>query len=899
MGLSIGAKLGPYEITALVGAGGMGEVYRARDHRLGRDVAIKVLPDSVKSDPERLRRFEQEARAAAALEHPNILAVHDFQVTGETPYLVAELLEGRSLREVVDRGPLELRRAFAYAVEIVRGLAAAHARGIVHRDLKPENLFVLTDDRVKILDFGLAKAITPPDARSGTMPAATETNAPHTATGAIAGSAGYMSPEQIAGKPVDHRADLFAFGAVLLELVSGRRAFDGATTVERAYATLHDEPKGLADLDRTAPTLARIVRRCVEKDPARRFQSTQDLLFQLEQLDVRALAGPVTNELPPVPSKRALSVPVLVAFALVLVAVSAALGWVAASPPRRLALLDALALERITERAVLDSRQQLEGLPIPRLEGQPATFQRATFRRGDHEPARFAPDGRSLVHTGYFDGERPRVYATQLGMLEGRALTEPGTTLLSVSSTGEMAILVWPEHRKEPPILARAPLAGGAPRQVVEGAIAADWSPDGRELAVLISEKGRDRIEYPLGKRLIEAPSGRLGTEIRVSPDGQHIAFFNYPVPKDDRGTVEVVDLQGRHRELSGPWYSLRGLTWSADGREVWFGASERGTHYKVRAVDLAGTDRIVLEQAGPVRPQDVAPDGRVLLTVDRRTSVAFVGKPGEGPAVRDVTWLDYTVPMGLSADGRWLVFNEIAESAVNESIAYVRDLASRSDPVRLGEGMAWAISPDGKYVLISPKAPYEKLVLVPTGPGQPRELPRGDVSIVTLVEFLPGGAELVIQGEDREGETRLWRQSLSGGEPEHLAGPGYRLALRDASPDGRTLLVFDLDFRQFELSLATGKLTPVRGLEGNWPIQWTPDGRGLFVRDSLRSQRSAKASTFDRATGRLEPWRELVAPDPVGAHGVQQILVSRDASTFVYQVAQKLGELYVAEGLR
>ena len=281
MPLAAGTKLDGYEILGLLGAGGMGEVYRARDPALKREVAIKVLPSFVSQDPDRLRRFEQEAQAAAALNHPNILAVHQFGTFEGAPYLVSELLEGSTLRQLLQRGPLPVRKAIDYGVQIAHGLAAAHDKGIVHRDLKPENLFVAKDGQIKILDFGLAKLMQRQPDPDGIGPTQTKGTDP----GMVMGTVGYMSPEQVRGKPADHHADIFAFGAILYEMLTDKRAFQRSTSAETMTAILNDDPPGISQIVQTAPPgLQRVVHRCLEKNPEQRFQSASDLAFALEAL---------------------------------------------------------------------------------------------------------------------------------------------------------------------------------------------------------------------------------------------------------------------------------------------------------------------------------------------------------------------------------------------------------------------------------------------------------------------------------------------------------------------------------------------------------------------------------------------------------------------------------------
>lgn len=281
MALVPNTRLGPYVITAPLGAGGMGEVYKARDSRLGRDVAIKVLPTAFSADPDRLTRFEQEARAAAAPNHPNILAVHDVGQHGGAPYIVSELLDGETLRERLHGSALPVRKATEYAVQIARGLAAAHEKGIVHRDLKPENIFITADGRVKILDFGLAKLTEPALSGMSALP----TTLPHTEHGIVLGTIGYMSPEQVRGLQADPRSDIFAVGAVVYEMLSGARPFRGDTIADTMSAILKEDPLDLPAAERhIPPALVRIVDRCLDKSPSARFQSASDLGFALEEL---------------------------------------------------------------------------------------------------------------------------------------------------------------------------------------------------------------------------------------------------------------------------------------------------------------------------------------------------------------------------------------------------------------------------------------------------------------------------------------------------------------------------------------------------------------------------------------------------------------------------------------
>lgn len=445
MALETGARLGPYEILSSVGAGGMGEVYKARDLRLDRLVAIKIIRGGDSQDSEARVRFEHEGRLVAQINHPSVLVLHDFGVHEGAPYMVSEFLDGESLRSVVGRGPIPARRALEIARDVAEGLAAAHDKGILHRDLKPENILVTKSGHAKILDFGIAK-LTKPETLSDAHDAPT---APlQTAPGRLVGTAGYVSPEQVRGGEADSRSDIFALGAVVHEMLSGQRLFARGSAVESLNAILTEEPKELAQFGVTVPPFVeRTVRRCLEKDPARRFQSAHDLAFALESTDTNSRAtNPQGLDLP-LPRRSAQTILGLAGVvALALMSFAAAWWW----PGRRAA--------------------------FPAFE-----FHRLTYQPGDSMGgARFSPDGQTVVYDGRFGAGPGGVFTTRAGSQEFRSLDLPaGTQVMSISSTGELAIrLPDPSHGG---VLAQVPLAGGVPRPLVEAVDFADWSPDGRE----------------------------------------------------------------------------------------------------------------------------------------------------------------------------------------------------------------------------------------------------------------------------------------------------------------------------------------------------------------------------------------------------------------------------------
>src|SRR5438132_4655076 len=483
MSIAPGTRLGPYEVVAPLGAGGMGEVYRAKDSRLKRDVAVKVLPASLSSDPDRLRRFELEAESAGRLNHPNILAIYDIGMHEGAPYVVSELLEGETLRDRLSAGTLTVRRAIEYARAIATGLAAAHEKGIVHRDLKPDNVFVTADGRVKILDFGLAKLTQPDFGASDATGLATAS--PGTEPGVVLGTVGYMSPEQVRGAPVDHRSDVFSFGAILYEMLTGARAFRSDSAIEPMSAILKEEPAELSEAGRNvSPGLERIVRHCLEKNPALRFQSARDLAFDLESLS--EISSTATRALPARPARRRALLPILVGLGVLALAAGAYLAGIRTSRPR---------------------------LPV---------FQRLTFQNGTVFFARFAPDAQTIVYSASWDGGPFHLFSTRPGSAESRSLGLPPAYIASISRDGEMAVVLNPTGLAlGAGTLARVPLAGGAPRAILQDVRLASWTPDGKNLAVTRMVGGRQRVEYPVGKPIYETEG--FVNDLRVSPDGNRI----------------------------------------------------------------------------------------------------------------------------------------------------------------------------------------------------------------------------------------------------------------------------------------------------------------------------------------------------------------------------------------
>ncbi len=869
MTIAAGSRLGPYEVLSPIGAGGMGEVYRARDERLKRDVAIKVLPASYSQDVDRLRRFEQEAQAAGGLNHPNITSVYDIGTHEGAPYVVQELLEGETLRLALAGAKLSPRKTIDYALQIAHGLAAAHEKGIVHRDLKPENLFVTRDGRVKILDFGLAK-LTHSD--SGIGPESKlPTETAGTEPGVVMGTLGYMSPEQVRGAAADARSDIFSFGAILYEMLSGKRAFRGQSAADTMSAILREDPPDLMLTNAAVPPgVERLVRHCLEKSPEARFHSASDLAFQLEAISADSGIGGVSA---------------------------------AAGRPRRLSLktvvsLGLAAVVAVAAIAYFAGARFGFGRAAP-----PVSYQRLTFRRGDFVNARFAPDGQTVVYGATWDGQPLEIYQARPGGGE-LPLGLPGADLLSVSRKGEMAILLV--RRREGNqyfkvgTLARVPLNGGTPRELAEDVRAADWAPDGESLAVLREVQGKQRLEFPLGRVLYETFHPLYFP--RVSPDGNRVAFIEGEA--DKTWSVVVVDRSGARRVLSGGWTDWWNIAWSPDGKEVWFGGTKTGEASALYAVTLGGRQRALLEGPGTLEIHDVSKDGRVLLARVSFHSLTWGLAPGE-PRERDLTWLELSTVMDLSADGSVLLLNVGSESLGPGPLwgAFLRRMDG-SPAVQLGKPEARQLSPDGKWALAIQNGPPPRLLALPTGAGDVRTL-KGDFEWIGDARWTPDGKRVVAQAREKGHGNRLHSLDLEGGslrpiskENAVAATRGDYNVLSPVSPDGRLVAAVAPDGRVVLFPLDGGEPRPAPGLSRNEaPIQWSPDGRRLYAFD--RGSLPARVFTVDLDSGRREPVRELMPPDRVGVTDLASVRMTPDGKSYAYTGQQFLSDLYLVEGLK
>jgi eukaryotic-like serine/threonine-protein kinase len=864
MSLTSGKKLGPYEVQSSIGAGGMGEVYRARDARLERVVAIKVLPTSLSADRDRLQRFATEARAAAALNHPNILSIFDIGNDDGAPYVVSELLEGETLRERLRTGPLPIRKVVDYASQVARGLAAAHDKGITHRDLKPENLFLTSDGRAKILDFGLAKLTRPEAQGDGEDDATVQAN---TEPGLVMGTVGYMSPEQVRGKTADQRSDIFSFGAILYEMISGKRAFHGETAADTMSAILKEEVPELSETARNVPpALERIVQHCLEKNPTQRFHSAGDLAFALEALTEtsatsRSGAQPAMAQALDTESRRKFAA---VAGVIALAAATLGTGWW---------------LGRGSGASI------------------PPDYQQITFRTGVLGNARFTPDG-SIVYSASWEGGDDQLYMARTDENGSRELGLKNADLLSISKNGELAIrlnTVGYGGYAAAGTLARVPLSGGTPREMLDYVQDVDWAADGQNMAVVryVPETSHWRLEYPVGKALFDGINWISNP--KISPDGKSVAFADHEnVGGDDEGSVAMIGPDGHEKKLASKFVSIEGIVWSPAGDEIWFTASRGGSAINLHGVTPAGKERTIANVPGGMWLQDIR--NGVVLTIAHQIRVGIRGLAPGGKEERELGWFGWSLQRDFSRDGKKILFEEDGDGGGADYTVFLRD-TDGSPPVRIGSGVGRAISPDGKWVITQP-AKEGALALVPTGAGEMRTLTHDNISYRT-VRYMPDGKQLLAEGIEPGHGVRTYLVDINSGNAKPITPEG--LAGTYLSPDGHNIAVLGPDGKWGVWPLDGSGVRTIPELDSKYYVAgWAPDGTSLYAISNKQSDKTAKVYRVNMVTGKKEFWKEFGDQMPkTGIKGVGLPLLSGDGSAYAYVYSQALSVAYVVKGLK
>jgi serine/threonine protein kinase len=826
----INTNLNQYRITASIGSGGMGEVFRARDTRLNRDVAIKVLPKDFVAEGDRMRRFEQEAKTLAALNHPNVLTIHDAGVHEGAPYLVSELLEGKTMREEMNGNALLLRKATDYALQIAHGLAAAHGKGIVHRDLKPENIFITKDGRVKILDFGLAKLRTNPQSPTVRIDADAAINS--TEPGLVMGTPAYMSPEQVRGEPADHRADIFAFGAVLYEMLSGTRAFRRETAVASMNAVLSDEPAGLSTTT-IPPALERVVRRCLEKQPDSRFQSAKDLSFAIEM----ASSGSQQSTRSAVPGPTSYKA-------------------------RRLLAAGALLVTFVTGFLVHKLWSPGRAFTAP-------SIRYFTYSGRDYSPAASA-DGKRVCFSSDRDGIK-QIWVKDVASGWEKALTSGADDFPRFSRDGSAILFTRALGMNRS--LFRVQSFGGEPSKVVDGALFADWSPDGRQVVFVRWPGDADSVVSIVnfdgsGEKLLHRFVDQRCSAPRWSPDGKTIAAsINISGRPQSLALIDVQTGRTTFLPAPHPYNQLSSVAWDNGSRNLIFMQGESpsalvGQGSLFRQHVHSGRFQKLLWSAAHGRVFDCLPSGDIVMEVrSPRENLRELSMTAADTKTRSLTLGNSTDRQPCySPDGGEIVFSSNRSGnlevwSISRKDAVVRRLtdhpAADWDP---------AFSPDGKRLVWSSGRSGNLEIWIADADGAaPRQVTQDRFAAENPTMTKDG--QWIVHSSAHPDKVGIWKIHPDGSGATQLA-KSPTAANPEVSPDGKyvawienvrgALVVIRVTEVEsgapvpFEIQVESARETIV--VLGR--VRWTPDGKslvflgqdergvhGLFIQDFIPGQ--------------------------------------------------------------
>jgi serine/threonine protein kinase/Tol biopolymer transport system component len=879
---SLGRVISHYRLLEKLGGGGMGVVYRAEDTRLGRHVALKFLSPEWAGDRQAAERFQREARAASALNHPNICTIYDIGEFEDESFLVMELLQGSTLKHRIEGKPFRLDQIVRVGIQIADALDSAHGHGILHRDIKPANIFLTAGTQAKLLDFGLAKLLRRHDPAVHSADSATASYGKHaTDPGVAIGTIAYMSPEQATGQELDGRTDLFSFGVVMYEMATGVQPFKGGTSAVIFDAILNKAPISPIRLNPQLPQrLEDVINKALEKDPDLRCQSASELRSDLKRLERDSKQFSASSAMDP-ESPTTFREDTIEPDALITNRrwrVNTQHWWG----------LAAISVVCLAVAAGVFAGTRLAVKPFP-------TFQRLTFARGELGDARFAPDGQSIFYGAAWEGKAFEIFSARPDSSESRPLGLDSTDVLSISSNGQMAVSIGRHLLKgfqRTGTLAQVPVAGGTPREILDGVESADWSRDGSALAIVRYVNGRDRLEFPMGNVLYES-AGWIGGP-RFSPDGKLIAIIDHPLSNDDGGSIIIVDLRGQKKISSSGWITVRGVAWNPANNEVWFSGNKDGLSGEIHALSLSGSERLLLRVPIDVQLSDISGDRRALL-IEQHERAGILGRGPTDNAERELGWHDWSVMRDISTDGKLILFIEAGNAGGANYGSYVRGIDG-SPAIQLSSGTSSAISPDKKWAsAVIPTAP-SAITFVPIGPGQSHALELKGLSPQYSCWF-PDAKRILIEASERGHGFRMYVVDLPDGRPRAITPEGAVTQFNSISPDGRFIAVTEPDQRLKIYPVDKGETRVIANVTpGEVPIRWSNQPEWLFVANP--TQIPTKVYRLNIATGQKEQWLSLSPQDRTGLDSTSSLQMTPDGKSYAYSYERFLSDLYLANHL-
>ncbi|MES2523474.1 MAG: protein kinase [Gemmatimonadota bacterium] len=842
-----------YRIDRELGAGGMATVYLARDLKHDRLVAVKVLRPEL-AVAIGAERFLAEIKTTANLQHPHILALHDSGEVNGTVFYVMPFVEGESLRDRLDREKqLPIDDALRIAGEVADALEYAHERGVIHRDIKPENILLQRGHAV-VADFGIALAA----AKTG--------GARMTETGMSLGTPTYMSPEQAMGaREVDARTDIYSLGCVLYEMLAGEAPFVGPTAQSIVAKVITEAPKSLTGQRRTVPVhVDEAVQKSLEKLAADRFATAAAFAASLRDAGVTPRDGRHRSG--------------------ATVARSRSFGGNLARWGGAATLVAAAVVAAYIMGGRAASGDAAAGMSMAQK----------TFGAQTIFSARYSKGGAAIVYSAADAGTSPRIFTLTTDYPQPRAVSDSGTHLLAVSANDEMAVLVgavFNHHRVFTGTLARMPVGGGTPRELLTDVHDADWSADGAQLAVIHEVNGKDRLEYPIGTVLYETP-GYL-SDLRLAPDGKHIAFLAHREKGDNRGRVAMVDLEGTFTTLTPEFLAIEGLGWTLEGDAIVYSASMNGGIFNVEEVSIGGKIVHGSPGVGHAIIQDIAGDGRRLIIRTDGFKRIWV-KLASDSAPRDLSWLDVSFFPVMSGDGAVLSYSDGSEVS-GDNYAVMLQRTNGDAALRLGEGAVLSMSRDNRWVIsVLPTEPV-RVMLYPTGAGNARRLDTDEFSGVSSAAFIGDGSALVVCGNQPKRLARCYTKPLDSGTFRPFTPEGVRGAV--VSADGKSIIaVIGGEYRRF--AIADGASQAVRGLMPNDRLlRFSPDGKSLWVQPS--SAQPVRVEQVDLASGARTALLPSFSPRRGGVLNVTELSLADDPRNYAYIERESGSYLFERRSLR